>query len=673
MTEDFPIAERLRALLARQTSHKVVPLLELADAVPDGAGCFAVQIGQTLHRMSGADIVSRFEARERWIDQSAKDHYNYGIWFPSWDVNLWEICRLRIENPGVPIHFLVGGSNGSAKTFFAAAVVIRAMMQTQDKMFWCLSMDEPNSTTVQQTALYWWLPNDYKTETGAIKGTARGKLRWNDSGGFTDNRFSLRHGAKMECRFWSKDIGTLEGPRPYAVWSDEEIPLPWLEGIERRLITQAEPTEALVPKWKQLVAQKAADPLLEFPRDLIGELMMGVHLITYTAKSGWTPTVSAFMHGGRVMQRIEADPELLPRRDEEGVIIGGEWVPKLVYCKDKAKRMIYMHAWDNPLGGNWKGLREKSKGKPRTYILWLCYGVAERNASTPLSNFDPQAHVRPISLLPRVGTWYHVCDPVASGGRCWFMIWALVVGEVWGRFSAGDIFVAHEYPQTNDVIPGEGMLGAWAEVGGEKGLGVRGPGQKPLHGAFETWASEIRRIERKLAEWQGLQFQSEAEWERHMKEFIPDENRIMDSRASSTKTVGQSEAKTLIQYMADNEIYFIRAGNDSGAEAGMTRVQPGEQAINDAFHFNRSKAELNPKTGWLECDLNTGRGPKLWIADHCTNLIDAIQNYPGIGAPGADKSPFKDPIDCLRYLIIADPMHVERLSDEDENDYGGVY
>ena len=120
-------------------------------------------------------------------------------------------------------------------------------------MFWCLAMDEPNSETVQQTALYYWLPNDYKTAGGGIKGSARGKLKYNDSGGFTDNRFSLYHGAKMECRFWSKDIKTLEGPRPYAVWSDEEIPVLWLEGVDRRLLTQAEPTRALVPRWQILL------------------------------------------------------------------------------------------------------------------------------------------------------------------------------------------------------------------------------------------------------------------------------------------------------------------------------------------------------------------------------------------------------------------------------------
>lgn len=665
-TPDDPILSHLHRLLEAQTFDPSVARLELVGEAADAAGCYTIRIGEIVEPMTPEAILQRYEWRERWIEGSQGDHYNDGIWFSSWDENLWEMVRLRADNPGVPGHFLVGGSNGSAKTYFAACIFIRAMMQTTGKMFWCLAIDEPNSETVQQTALYYWLPNEYKTEGGGIKGTARGKLKYNDSGGFTDNRFSLYHGAKMECRFWSKDIKTLEGPRPYAVWSDEEIPLPWIQGIDKRLLTQAEPTRALVPKWKRLLREKEANPALAFPRELIGELMMGMHLITYTAKDGWTDTVREFQEDGRIMRTIEADPELLPRRDESGNILGGELMPKLIYSKDATKRMIFMHAWDNPKGGNWEGMKQKAKGKPRSEILWWCYGVAEKSSESPFPNFNPQMHVRPFTWLPKVGTWYCIADPVASGGRCWFMLWAIVCGEQSHGLAPGDIFIAHEYPQDGDAIMGIHDK-TWALSGGKNGRGVRGPAQKVWSDVGYEWrADEIKRVERKLAAAQGRK--DAEEWSR-MKSFVGMGRRIIDPRAGNTDTAGQQSSKSIIDYMRENGLSFVEPGRDGGSAPGEARVFPGEQTINSLLAFNRTHAVIDPKTGWLEIDPQKGRGPRIRIAETCKNLIAALQNYPGYLA---DKdSPWKDPIDCLRYLVVSEPRYIAQATGAPGGAWGG--
>ncbi len=97
------------------------------------------------------------------------------------------------------------------------------------------------------------------------------------------------------------------------------------------------------------------------------------------------------------------------------------------------------------------------------------------------------------------------------------------------------------------------------------------------------------------------------------------------------------------------------AGRDSGAATGQTRVHPGEQMINDRLYFDKDLSEIDPKTGWLVVPPALGKGPGLYISEGCTNLIAALRNYPGIFT-GAD-SAFKDPVDCLRYLVIADPYH----------------
>jgi hypothetical protein len=671
------VSAALLELLAGQTPHSLVPLLTLADEKPDSLGRYCMRIGGGLEWMTLEAIVECFQARETSIENSELDRYAYGFWLPTWQENLWEIARLRVENPGKPITFLCAGSNGSSKSEFAAAVMVTAMMQTESlprrkaeqPVFWCLAETEPKSEAVEQPKIYAWLPSDYKTVKGSVKKTARGKLGYNDAGGFTDNTFSLYHGGICRFRFWSAaPDAVLEGPRPLAAWSDEELPFYWLEQIEKRLLTEAEHSVAIVPKLKMLLAQRDADPLMPFPRDMIGQLMMGVHLLTYTAKNGYTETVRAFMDRSRVVQEIEADPTLLPRRDSAGNIVGGEWMPKLVHCKSKHRRVRFMHAWENPLGGNWEAMRETAKEKGRAEILWWCYGVAEKSSDTPFPNFDVRIHVRPALWCPPMASWFNIVDPNATGGRQWFMLWACVVGQHYNDLAPGDIWVAREWPQRNDAIPTIGRPGEWARPGGKNGMGLRGSAQSAWPVGIQWRAEEIKRVERELALAHGRPPSDIANWE-VMKHFIPEGNRIMDARPLNTQLAGQTETKTLFDYLEENELSFYGAGRDSGASTGETIVKHGLMMVNNALYFNRDHAVLNPKTGWLEINPQLGRGPRLRIADCCENLIDSIVNLPGDASPD---SAWKDPIDCLRYLIIADPQFI---SEQDQQGYspGGSY
>lgn len=659
----------VRDLLATQTPHPLVPQLTLSSDAPDPHHRHLIQLGTELEWMTLEQILATHTERELAIENAETDRHTYGFWLPTWHENLWELARLRIENPGKPITFLCAGSNGSSKSEFAAAIMVHAMMQTEtlprkkaeQPVFWCLAETEPKSEAVEQPKIYAWLPNDYKTTKGSIKKTARAKLAYNDAGGFTDNTFSLSHGAICRFRFWSATADTvLEGPRPIAVWSDEELPYYWLEQIEKRLLTEAEASKAIVPKLKMLLAQREADPHLPFPRPLIGALMIGVHLLTYTAKNGYTDTVRAFMDRSTTVQEIEADPTLLPRRDTEGNIIGGEWMPKLVHCKIKHRRVRFMHAWENPLGGNWEAMREAAKDKGRAEILWWCYGVAEKSSDTPFPNFDIRIHVRPTTWRPPQVTWFNIVDPNATGGRQWFMIWAAVLGQHYNELAPGDIWIAREWPQRNDPIPTIGRPGEWALPGGKKGQGQRGPAQTAWPVGIQWRAEEIKRVERELALAHGTSPAAVGEWE-HMKNFIRTGNRIMDIRPLTTELAGQTETKTLFHYMRENDLLFYGSGRDSGAAPGETNVRHGLQLVNDAMYFNRDHATLNPATGWLEINPQHGRGPRLRIADNCENLIDSILNLPGDATPD---SAWKDPIDTLRYLIISNPRHIEPITEE---------
>ncbi len=703
MTPD--LRSSIQALLEEQSPHVMFPLLAVDFSRGVSVECVWVTVGGCAPKQTNlAGLIELKRAREEKILKEQDNPFITGEWPTAWHELLWELCCLRVANPGLPIEFLVGGANGSAKTFFAAAVIMWAMVRApaprpgqKGRLFWSLAEDEPNSKTVAQSALYFWLPISYKTASGSVKKMARTKLNFNDSGGFTDNRFGLDNASQMECRFWSKNISTLEGPRPYCVWVDEEAPLAWVVGLRKRLLSYAEGTKEHIPQWVKLLEQRkeadAAGDFLRFPKELLWQLLRGVQLITYTAKSGYTPTVAAFLEGGKVMREIDA--VLLAKTDPKtGEACGFEKAPKLIHCQDPQRRMMFIHAWDNPWMGNWEGMKKSAIGMPRSEILWWCYGVAEKIGDSPFPNFNVQAHVRPPSFMPQIGSWYHIVDPVASGGRAWFQIWAIVSGETRGHIQPGDIFVAWEWPKEDWHVRDEGFMGRWAEPGGKAGQGVRGPAQRSLGWGYRRQKEEIAAVEHKLWAMQYQDGEPDAAREARVRDLrrnraarsaaasialeyvnlireprITVGNRIMDSRAANTEKENESEAKTLIEWMEEDSpgtwdgLDFIPAGRDSGAATGQTRVHPGEQMINNLLYFDKELAVLDEKTGRLVVPPALGRGPRLYISEGCTNLIAALRHYPGIFT-GAD-SAFKDPIDCLRYLVIADPQYtgnVQRFS-----------
>ncbi len=630
-------------------------------------GMLAALSADELMALGPEDAMRAVQAREERIREAADDPFNHGWFFRSWDDILWETCRLRVANPGVPCTMGVGGSNGSGKTQALARFYTLAMEQCTPDMpehqrtFWTFSYDDDKSAEVVEAAIRFWQPNEYKTETGRLKKMANQKMAYDRAGGFTNNECAVMSGAVCRFKTWAQDIGKLEGPRPTTAWADESVPVMVLEAVENRLLTAAEFTHEMMPKWKELLAQKERDPELWFPRELIGRLMVAMQFVTYTFRDGYTETVRWFMDKAVTMKEIEADPELLPRCDDQGRVLGGEKLPCVVHCAMPTRRFVWIYAWQNPLGGNWEGMKKAELKSPRAKKLWKCYGIAEGTADSPFPNFNVQVHVRPVpAWLPpyEMGTWWMSQDPNASGGRAWFQLWAFVLGEAFGKMHPGDILIAHEYPQTNDIVsvPGAAIYTGedceWAQTGGKNGLGVKGNAQKQWPCGYAFRAAEIRRIEAKLADWQGVK-DMRGKFERSMLDLYG--RRISDSRSTNTQVEGQEESKTIIEWMEENDLYFSQAGGNAAAD----NVLSGEQNINSMLMWDRERGIIQPN-GWIEFDPQHGRGPGLWIAQHCTNLIGALQNYPGYAVSGSSGSAWKDPIDTLRILLAAQPVHVDR-------------
>ena len=635
---------------------------------------------EELMALGEEDAVAAVSARAARIQEAAEDPFNHGWFFRSWDEILWETCRLRVANPGVAVTMGIGGSNGSGKTQSLARFYTLAMEQCTPEMpehqrtFWTFSIDDDKSAEVVEAALRFWQPNEYKTETGRLKKLANQKMGYDAAGGFTNNECALTSGAVCRFRTWAQDIGKLEGPRPCTSWGDECVPVNVLEAVENRLLTSAEYTHEMMPKWRELLAAKDADPEMWFPRELIGRLMVAVQFVTYTFRDGYTETVRWFMDKATTMKEIEADPELLPRRDASGKVIGGERLPCVVHCAVPTRRFMWIYAWMNPLGGNWEGMKKSEMLSPRSKKLWKCYGIAEGTADSPFPNFNIQVHVRPVpQWLPpsEFGTWWMSQDPNASGGRAWFQLWAFVLGQAWGKMGPGDILIAHEYPQTNDVVnvPGAALYTGedceWAKSGGKGGLGVKGNAQKQWPCGYQFRAAEIRRIEEKLGMWQKLDTKQGLVEDTWLHVY---DRRISDSRSTATVVEGQEESKTIIEWMEDNKLYFRQAGGTAAAD----NVLSGEQNINSMLMWDRENTHIDNANGWMEIDPQQGRGPKIRIAAHCTNLIGALQNYPGYAVSGSSGSAWKDPIDTLRILLAANPRHVDmqRFKRRREEEFG---
>lgn len=633
----------LAQVIEAQPYHPVWPRFVI-DHAEDGG--FVVN-GQTV---AAERVLQLLEGRQKAIQLEQDDPFNYGYEPPAWAAIDWEVARLRLRNPGVVLEVLINGANGGGKSFYAASRTCQVLANSKNWLVWCHSEDENNSERVQQRNIYHYLPLDYKTDKGSIRKTAKAKLSYNVAGGFTDNKFALHNGTVCEFRFWSKELTTLEGVRPYFAWTDEEVPLAWMEGITRRLLSWAAPTVEFIPRLRQLVAEHDANPDMVFPKEERHLLFQGVHLITFTPRSGYTPTVREFVHGAVNVQTVEA--ELLPA-DKNGKPAR---VPKVQRCSQPHRLVYYLHAYDNKHAGNWEGMKKMAAQKSEREIKWWCYGVTEATSGIIFVKFRRAAHVRPLDRLPKSGTWYMVADP-CDGKRNWFMLWMKVTRP--------ERFVAREWPQQNDLIPGVGYPGPWAETAkGKRQDGDPGPAQTSFGGGFRFIANEIRRVERELGE---------LEWNLAGKPeggpqpiVILPGCRIMDARAGNTESLAASEAKTLIQSMAEvwlepdgrlcegerePGLFFTPAGRDSGAQEGAnSSIKFGYKFIENAIYYDEDDAALNDKTGLFEFK---GKAPQLFVADCCQNLIFSFENL--TGADGL-KGACKDPMDGLRYLEIAEPM-----------------
>jgi hypothetical protein len=379
--------------LTRQTPHPVWRTVGLEDVRP----------GETFEGV--------VRAREEIIKAERVDPFRFGYAPPHWQQldDIWTDPKLD--------ELLLSGGNRSSKTTWAARWAVRYMLLAPDRFVLCCHTTHNSSVTVQQPAVYQWLPAEYRqTKKGRIH-----FLNYSRKNGFTDNSFVLPNGSRMDFLNYSQDPTIIEGREIDLVWCDELVPQTWVEACRYRLVSR---------RGKLLVTQTPLEGVASCWRD--------------------------FAAGAKVTEWMDA-PLLTGRRAFPEWPIGK--VPRQMDGQRKGQRIFFFATKDNPFSPA-DELEKKLADAPIGTILTRAYGWPAESGGKAFPRFRPDVHCVPATAVPPGGTLYQVVDP--AGARNFFCIWARV-------YKSGQIYVVREYP-------GYFEYGEWA-LPSDKQDGKPGPAQ----------------------------------------------------------------------------------------------------------------------------------------------------------------------------------------------------
>lgn len=585
------IREHLEGALGRQVFHPVHPRVEVLWSEGYDLGRCTMRVGTVTEVVTPETVVKRVFQRNRLIEQETKDPLRFACEPEIWRQIDLEMCKKRLEMPGLVLEVLVTGGIRAGKTEGATRRVNASFFYTPNS--WVVGMHETDITSrsIQQMRVHRFLPPELDTSTGKHKKDKHTKFSYSEATGFTGAEFNIywdcftedlvmhRAGGRFEFRFYKQDLSTLQGMELTCATSDELVPVQTVKTIRERLATRAADTAkpeflARIRKAKEMLER--GEPL---PVALLGAVYHSVHLITFTPKEGWSPTVSSFLQGARKYGWVEA--ELL--KDKAGV--ADPRVPRFAQPVERTRLVAYLHTADNVMKPGYAAVKEMLAGKNENEIRLVAYGDVDKSWMSTFSDYDEAWHVRKWKDWPTDATVYEICDP--GGSKPWVLMWIMVdpMRRKW---------ITQEWPCPSWEIEGCGLPGPWAEPSETgKHNGDPGPAQrlrlKRWNRARYTrliWEGR-KRILRKLEEhgvkWAGrfvardLMWKGRDDWKLEGP-FVHVEESWMDSRFASGKTENEDkEVVTLLEAMWEEEncIDFMPAPGD--------RLVEGDQLIQEAL------------------------------------------------------------------------------------------
>lgn len=319
----------------------------------------------------------------------------------------------------------------------------------------------------------------------------------------------------------------------------------------------------------------------------------GKLIVTFTPITGYSSVVKEFVSGSKILEH-KPSPLLPDTINVTGCPRGT--MPYKAKSHVRPAAVMWFHSELNPYNP-FEQLKKTLMGKKSYEIKIRAYGWADNISGSQFPRFNPQSSVIKKEQVPNEGTNYMVVDP--AGARNWFMLWMRVAED-------GSMYVYREFPDSSD--------GEWALPSAEPD-GKAGTAQRSGAG-------------RSLADYKALILSledGEEIWERYI-----------DPRAGGSKTITDDGGITLIEMLDDGDIPM-----HFQPSAGV-RIEQGVALINDGFAYDMNY-EVSP--------LNK---PKLYISEDCQNLIYCLKEWTG---QDGEKGATKDPIDCLRYLMVMNPEH----------------
>ena len=581
------------------------------------------EIRQWLKRPDGeTQVLQYWTEHERLVRESVEDPLNHGFELPYWQ-DIWAMIERKAQT------YLLGG-NGTGKTEIGGKAAVRQLLAGPNKKVLCVSQGDGVSKGLQQPAVYKYLPRALREANeggGAKKRSAFNKLTWSLAGGFTEGTFVLPN--RSQCWFktveqYIRDKNSFEGPEYDFVWIDEPVPKDLLDTLKFR-------------------AAKAGGKLL----------------VTFTAIHGFDATCAEVLTGARLVKSLPmnwawkmegagggargAGADGAP--DERLVVPGLRADETLV--KDVAEipkgHMPYIMQPLDPRQGvifcwsQWNVFLKRGRTdthapavfeecalKPKRVVKMRLFGWAEKLSGCQFPMFDVNVHASEAVgatidtlLRERALTSYMSGDPQSA--RSYLLLWG-------GVDRRGRKFVFDESPRFDE--------GEWVTSDGRKG-----DGQTVYAGMGTNWYKNYIR-------------------QREREHGCVAVRRFGDPRAFATEGHSADGGMSLFDLFRQNGA--TRTGVLPGRGEEREEEEPGiygpmnwepakvkrsllqEAAsgsldmINTAFGYDRDKP------------ISAENEPRLYIHPRCLNLIRAILNWDPI--QGGD-SPWKDPIDALRYLF----------------------
>jgi hypothetical protein len=634
----------IEALHASQETHPVIEPWALDDLLALG------------EREASGLVAVRADA----IREMAEQPLDHG-WVPQdWWLFLLELCRKRLAHPGRVLEMLVSGGIRAGKTHVASMLAVQHWKYAKKATVFCMARREEDSQNLQQKPIESFLPPEaLGGAKGSIKQDRHQKAKFS-GGKFTDNQFSrylvvtgangerYTGGGMVQFRFFTQELESFRGYALTSVWSDEGIPVEHVKALKDRLASRAIETQSdehrkmMLALEGLLVALAEGRPGARRPHgQLLGALLHGVHLITYTPEEGWTPTVRYFMQGAVKPDRFKV---VAPELADKGGCKDAR-VPKIAYPAEPTRLVCYLHTAANRYVNVYLQLSKDYAGSDEKTIRIKLYGDAEAASRTEFESvWKPDAHLCDWKDLPRDGTLYEVID--GAEAKPFFISWFIV--DPMGRF-----WQAQEWPC--ESIPIDGMLpGPWAVLTEKDRVnGDEGPAQKLRLGwNFEQYANlvwEMRaRILEKMketgGEWQGKMVQMPLQQDKETGRRGDGESLLCaepfetygDPRWSQWKS--GSTGATIQQ-----EFYDLPNGFPLLVPDGV-RVAEGLALVRDAL----------ASTILMQ--------PKVRVNRECTNTIFGIQNFtlPDYAENTKRKDEAcKDAVDVWRYFCLAGPAYVD--------------